>query len=117
MYAHPPFLPGASVMVGPREDATARRFNFRPEWIALCLSLFTVFYQVGVTSQRIAENSRRVELLEASDRQRSDAIGRIDARTARIEATLDIVTRGGIGRPLSAPFPNPEPTEPQGATP
>lgn len=87
-----------------REDVTVRRFTLSPAWIALGLSLFGAFWQVGVTSQRVSENERRVELLEAADRSRGDAVGRIDARTARIEATLDIM-RGGIGHPLSAPIP------------
>ena len=56
-----------------------------------------------MTSQRVAENARRVELLEAADRQRGDALGRIDARTARIEATLDIM-RGTSQHPLSEPL-------------
>jgi len=84
------------------EDAAVRRFALSPAWIALGFSLFGAFWQVGVTSQRVAENARRVELLEAADRQRGDALGRIDARTARIEATLDIM-RGGQ-HPLSAPL-------------
>jgi hypothetical protein len=65
------------------EDAAARRFTSSPAWIALGFSLFG-----GVTSQPVAENACRVELLEAADRQRGDALGRIDSRTARIEATL-----------------------------
>ena len=91
-------------MASAPEDAAVRRFAFSPAWIALGFSLFGAFWQVGVTSQRVAENARRVELLEAADRQRGDALGRIDARTARIEATLDIM-RGTSRRPLSEPLP------------
>src|SRR3954471_8734910 len=100
-YAQPP-PPGA--LVSAPEDAAARRFTLSPAWIALGFSLFGAFWQVGVTSQRVAENARRVELLEAADRQRGDALGRIDARTARIEATLDIITRGPSQHPLSDPL-------------
>jgi hypothetical protein len=92
-------------MASAPEDAAARRFTLSPAWIALGFSLFGAFWQVGVTSQRVAENARRVELLEAADRQRGDALGRIDARTARIEATLDIM-RGTTQRPLSEPLPS-----------
>jgi hypothetical protein len=91
-------------MASAPEDAAVRRFALSPAWIALGFSLFGAFWQVGVTSQRVAENARRVELLEAADRQRGDALGRIDARTARIEATLDIITRGTAQRPLSGPL-------------
>lgn len=91
-------------MASAPEDAAARRFTLSPAWIALGFSLFGAFWQVGVTSQRVAENARRVELLEAADRQRGDALGRIDARTARIEATLDMITRGTAQRPLSEPL-------------
>lgn len=87
------------------KDPDARRFTLSPAWFALGLSLFGAFWQVGVTSQRVAESARRIELLEAADRARGDALGRIDARTARIEATLDIM-RGGTPRPLSEPLPS-----------
>ena len=93
-------------MASAPEDAAVRRFTLSPAWIALGFSLFGAFWQVGVTSQRVAENARRVELLEAADRQRGDALGRIDARTARIEATLDLITRGTAQRPLSEPLPS-----------
>jgi hypothetical protein len=91
-------------MASAPEDAVVRRFTLSPAWLALGFSLFGAFWQVAVTSQRVAENERRVELLEAADRQRGDALSRIDARTARIEATLDIM-RGGVGRPFSTPIP------------
>ena len=99
-------------MASAPEDAVVRRFAFSPAWIALGFSLFGAFWQVGVTSQRVAENARRVELLEAADRQRGDALGRIDARTARIEATLDIITRGTSQRPLSEPLSGAEEARP-----
>lgn len=103
----PPFSTAALMSDVPRESE-GRRFVLSPSWIALGLSLFGVFWQVGVTSQRVNENSRRIEILENADRIRGDAVGRIDARTARIEATLDIITRGGIQRPLSSPLPSPD---------
>jgi hypothetical protein len=90
-------------MASAPEDVVVRRFTLSPAWIALGFSLFGAFWQVGVTSQRVAENARRIELLEAADRQRGDALGRIDARTARIEATLDIM-RGTAQRPLAEPI-------------
>ena len=94
-----------------REDQEQRSgFKLSPAWIALGISVVTLFYQVGVTSARIGESERRVELLEAADRQRGDALGRIDARTARIEATLDIM-RGGT-HALSEPLPSAEETRP-----
>lgn len=102
-------------MVGAPRDSDARKFALSPAWLALGFSLFGAFWQVGVASQRVAENSRRIEILEAADRARGDAVGRIDARTARIEATLDIITRGGISRPLSTPMPSPD--QPGGAMP
>lgn len=95
------------------DEQEQRRFFLSPAWIALGLSLFGAFWQVGVTSQRVAENERRVELLEAADRQRGDALSRIDARTARIEATLDIMG-GRNQRPFSSPIP---PINDQGTTP
>lgn len=86
-----------------------RRFAITPSWIAVVISLLTVFWQVAVTSAAVAENRRRVELLEAADRQRGDALARIDARTARIEATLDIMRGNPPYRPLSAPIGDPAP--------
>lgn len=94
----------------PRDEP--RRFTLSPAWIALAFSLFGAFWQVAVTSQRVAENERRVEQLENADRIRGDALGRIDARTARIEATLDVM-RGGL-RPFSTPLTG---TDQPGATP
>lgn len=80
------------------------KFNWSPSWLALAVSLLGFFWQVAVTSQRVSDYGRRVELLEAADRQRGDALSRIDARTARIEATLDFM-RNGNQRPLSEPIP------------
>jgi hypothetical protein len=88
------------------EEGGARKFTLSPAWFALGISLLGFFWQIAVTSQRVAESSRRIELLEAADRARGDALGRIDARTARIEATLDMITRGTAQRPLSVPMPS-----------
>lgn len=98
-------------MVGAPKDES-RRFNWSPAWIALAFSVGGFLWQVGVTSQRVNDNIRRVELLEAADRQRGDALSRIDARTARIEATLDFMRGGTVQRPLSVPLPaNPDQQE------
>jgi hypothetical protein len=85
-------------------EPEARKFPISPSWLAVAISLLAVFWQIAVTSVAVAENTRRVELLEAADRQRGDALSRIDARTARIEATLDIMRGGPPYRPLSEPI-------------
>lgn len=92
-------------MEGERKDEQ-RRFQITPSWCAVALSLLAILWNAATINGRVSENTRRVELLEAADRQRGDALGRIDARTARIEATLDIMRGGGIQRPLSAPLPS-----------
>lgn len=62
-----------------------------PAWAAVVLSLATLAWQVGVTAQRINDNSRRIEQLEADNRQAA-----VDERTsaqslARIEAKVDLL--------------------------
>jgi hypothetical protein len=49
--------------------------------------------------------------LEAADRTRGNSLGRIDSRTARIEATLEMMFRQQPYRPLSQPLPAAEPHE------
>lgn len=91
------------------DDDASARFRFTPAWIALIISVLLVFWQVAVASGRVAENTRRIELLEVADRQRGDTLSQINARTARIEATLEHMR--GVYRPLSEPLP-PRPDQP-----
>ena len=88
-----------------REERTRPGFRLSPAWLAVGFSVLAVLYNAGTISGRISETQRRVEQLEAADRQRGDALSRIDARTARIEATLDIMRGGQSFRPLSEPLP------------
>lgn len=82
-----------------------RRLNVTPSGIVAAVAVLGILWGAASISGKVSENTRRVEQLEAADRQRGDALGRIDARTARIEATLEIFMRGGVQRPLSAPLP------------
>lgn len=91
------------------EDREPRRLSVSPSWVIAGAAVIGILWNAAAISGHVTENSRRIEQLEAADRTRGDALSRIDARTARIEATLDIITRGGIPRPLSAPLPlNPD---------
>lgn len=63
-----------------------------PAWIACALSILAVLWQAAVTTQRVNENTRRIERVEAEilAAQANDRI--VIERLARIEAKVDVIT-------------------------
>lgn len=62
-----------------------------PAYAALIMSLATLAWQVGVTSQRISDNTRRIQQIEADNRI-SAAENKTGAQSlARIEAKVDLL--------------------------
>ena len=65
-----------------------------PAWIACALSLLAVVWNAAVISGDVADNRRRIEVVEAKqERGVADSHQVID-RLARIEAKLDIMGGG-----------------------
>lgn len=60
-------------------------------WGGLALSMAALVWSGGVISANADETRRRVEVLENKYDRTAEAIGRIDSRTASIEATLRIL--------------------------
>lgn len=58
-------------------------------YIALALTIAGIVYQGGILSGHVDNNDRRITRLEAIDQSRTDQIGAINVRTARIETKLD----------------------------
>jgi hypothetical protein len=92
------------VLTGDSPPAEPKRLSVSPGWLALVLSILGGFWQIAVTSANVSENARRIAVLEADGRVRGDSLSRIDARTARIEAQIEVLMNGRSAfRPLSEP--------------
>lgn len=62
-----------------------------PAWVACALSITAVLWQAAITTQRVNENTRRVEQLERSDQERSREDKATTQQLARIEAKMDLI--------------------------
>lgn len=58
---------------------------------ALVMAGGGLIYGAGIQGAQIADNKRRIEVLEAKNDRMFDAIARIDTRTATIETKLTIL--------------------------
>lgn len=62
-----------------------------PAWIACVFSILAIFWQAAITSQRVNENTRRIEQLENNDQERSREDKATTQQLARIEAKMDLI--------------------------
>jgi hypothetical protein len=62
-----------------------------PAWIACILSVIAVLWQAAITTQRVNENTRRVEQLEILQREQDRSDKATIQQLARIEAKVDLV--------------------------
>lgn len=65
--------------------------------LAIILSLGSLVYGAGIQAAQIADNKRRIEVLEAKNDRMFEAIARIDTRTATIETKLSILIPSNNG--------------------
>lgn len=77
------------------QDAENKRksliYGSIPAWVACALSITAVLWQAAITTQRVNENTRRVEVLERSDQERSREDKATTQQLARIEAKMDLI--------------------------
>lgn len=59
--------------------------------VAIGMAGGALVYGAGIQAAQIADNKRRIEVLEAKNDRMFDAIARIDTRTATIETKLSIL--------------------------
>ena len=88
MASQPPPHATAQVVVAPPPRVRLS------EWVSiagLIIVLIGMIWAGGGYLEQIHNNTRRIETLEASDKQRTDTLTQIDVRTARIEAKLEVM--------------------------
>jgi hypothetical protein len=62
-----------------------------PAWIACVLSICLLIWNAAVISGSVAQNTRRIDQIEANERQSDGDNRQMIDRMARIEAKVDII--------------------------
>lgn len=94
MASLPPSQATAQVVVAPSRVRLS-------EWVSLgglVMVIVGMIWAGGGYLEQIHNNTRRIETLEASDKQRTDTLTQIDVRTARMEAKLEVLLPKEAGR-------------------
>jgi len=55
----------------------------------MVLTVAGLIWAASNIASNVSDNTRRIGVLEANDQKRTDTLGSIDARTARIEGRLE----------------------------
>lgn len=74
------------------QTRTAKRWaGSLPAWVACILSIGLLIWNAAVISVNVAQNTRRIDQIEANERQNDGDNRQLIDRMARIEAKVDII--------------------------
>lgn len=68
-----------------------------PAWVACGLSIVGIVMLAGGTNQKVNDNIRRIDTLEASDREQNREATTTAAKLSTIEGKLDILINQRLG--------------------
>lgn len=66
-----------------------------PAWITAAMAILAVVLVAGGTNERVNGNSRRIDVLEASDREQNQQSSAIMGRLGSMDAKIDYLIDGG----------------------